>query len=64
MKSLSHIFVGMFMGSHNQPDFSLLTSLNLTHIAKFELSVEQVISMIGVSAAWPPTYQQYYWFDH
>ena len=55
MKSPSRVFVGPFMGSLNQPGFSL-TLLNLTHVAKSTSSVEQVISLIDAphaSAAWP-----------
>jgi dihydroxyacetone kinase len=55
MKSPSRIFVGAFMGSLNQPGFSL-TLLNLTHVSKTASSVDQVTSLIDAphaSAAWP-----------
>ena len=55
MKSPSRVFVGAFMGSLNQPGFSL-TLLNLTHVAKSTSSVDQVISLIDAphaSASWP-----------
>ena len=55
MKSPSRVFVGAFMGSLNQPGFSL-TLLNLTHVAKSASSVDQVISLIDAphaSASWP-----------
>ena len=54
MKTPSHIFCP-FMGSLNQPDFSL-TFLNLTHIATSTSSVEQIFSYIHsspASASWP-----------
>ena len=55
MKSPSRVFVGAFMGSLNQPGFSL-TFLNLTHVAKSASFVEEVISLIDAphaSASWP-----------
>ena len=55
MKLPSRIFVGAFMGSLNQPRFSL-SLLNLTRVAKTALSVDQATSLIDapqVSAAWP-----------
>jgi len=55
MKLPSRVFVGAFMGSHNQPGFSL-TLLNLTHVAKSASSVDHVISLIDAphaSASWP-----------
>ena len=56
MKSPSRVFVGAFIGSLDQPGFSL-TLLKLSHITHSASSVEQVISLIDAHmrdayAAW------------
>jgi len=55
MESPSPVFVGAFIGSLNQPGFSLIL-LNLTHVSKTPSSVDQVTFLIDapqVSATWP-----------